>query len=146
MKTIFTSLILMITINTLKAQSEKMNLTEKKAIEFFETFGTDKDWKSLLADDIVFTSPMDKVSGKDKFIELDIQFRQLVQKASVKWIISDGEQASALVDYKMTLPTGVNLNITFSEVIKLKNQRIESIEVFFDTAKFYEFLSKMEQN
>ncbi|AUP81297.1 nuclear transport factor 2 family protein [Flavivirga eckloniae] len=120
------------------------NLTEKKVFEFFETFGTDKDWKSLLADDINFTSPMDEVDDKDKFIELDTQFRQLVKKASVKWIITNDEQASALVNYDMALPTGDSLNITFSEIINLDNQKIKSIEVFFDTAKFYEFLSKME--
>lgn len=146
MKAILAILILMITTNTLKAQSEKMNSTEEKIIEFFETFGTDKDWKSLLSENISFTSPMDKVNGKDKFIELDIQFRQLVQKASVKWIISDGNQASVLVDYNMSLPTGDSLNIVFSEIIKLENQKIESIEIFFDTAQFYDFLSKMKQD
>ncbi|WP_422081032.1 hypothetical protein [Ulvibacterium sp.] len=88
---------------------------------------------------------MDKVSDKYKFIELDIQFRQLVQKASVKWIITEGEQASALVDYDMALPSGYCLNITFSEVIKLDDNKITSIEVFFDTTKFYGFLSKMKK-
>ncbi len=122
-----------------------MNLTESKVLDFFETFGTDKDWKSFLADELKFTSPMDKISGKDKFVELDIQFRQLVQKASVMWIISDGEQASTLVNYEMILPQGDSLNITFSEIIKLDDQKISSIEVFFDTAKFYEFLSKMKK-
>ncbi|WP_109434664.1 MULTISPECIES: nuclear transport factor 2 family protein [Aquimarina] len=130
-------------MNTIQAQT--MNTTEKKVIEFFGTFGTDKDWKSLLANELNFTSPIDKVSGKDKFIELDIQFRQLVQKASVKWMITKGEHASALVSYDMALPTGDSLNITFSEIIKLDDNKITSIEVFFDTAKFYEFLSKMKK-
>ena len=88
----------------------------------------------------------DATSSKEAFVLLDKQFRQLVVSASVKWIISEGDQASALVDYKMVLPSGETLDIEFSELIKVKDQKIASIKVLFDTSKFGEFLSKNPKN
>ena len=119
-----------------------MKSTKQIVIAFFETFGTSMDWQSLIADDINFSSPMDEVAGKDPFVQLDIPFRQLVKSASIQWIISEENQASALVDYQMALPSGDTLDITFSEIIRTNGQQIQSIRVFFDTEKFKTFLSK----
>ena len=119
--------------------------TKDIVFDFFGTFGTDRVWKVLLADDIAFSSPMDSTKGKEAFIPLDTQFRQLVKAASVNWVISEGSEASALVSYDMALPTGDVLNIEFSEIIEVRDRRIASIKVFFDTAVFKEFLSKLSQ-
>ena len=123
-----------------------MKSTKDIVLEFFGTFSTDEGWESMLAADMVFSSPMDTTSNKGAFIPLDKQFRKLVVSASVKWVISEGDQASALVDYKMALPSGETLEIEFSEIIKVKDQKIASIKVLFDTAKFGEFLSKIPRN
>ncbi|MBM4309237.1 MAG: nuclear transport factor 2 family protein [Deltaproteobacteria bacterium] len=122
-----------------------MKSTKDIVLGFFGTFANDEGWESMLATDMVFSSPMDKTGSKEEFIPLDKQFRQLVVSASVKWIISEGDQASALVDYKMALPSGDTLDIEFSELIKVEGQKISSIKVLFDTAKFNEFLSKISR-
>ncbi len=127
-------------------QESIMKSTKDIILEFFGTFTTDEGWEPMLAADMTFGSPMDETNSKEEFIPLDKQFRQLVVSASVKWIISEGDQASALVNYKMVLPSGDTLNIEFSEIIKVEAQKISSIKVFFDTAKFNEFLSKISES
>lgn len=120
--------------------------TENIVREFFATFGANganKDWQSLLSEDFAFSSPMDKTSGKDAFVPLDTQFRQLVRAASIRWIVTEGGKASALVTYELALPTGDTLVIEFSENLVLRDQKIKSIKVLFDTATFYGFLAKM---
>lgn len=125
------------------SEDSAMKTTKDIVLEFFGTFATDEGWEPMLAKDMVFSSPMDETNSKEKFIPLDKQFRQLVVSASVKWIISEGTQASALVDYEMALPSGEKLHIEFSEILTVKAQKISSIKVLFDTAKFNEFLSKI---
>ena len=125
-------------------QPVEMNTTEKSVRAFFATFGTEQDWQSLVAEDILFKSPMDEIKGKDQFITLDQGFRQLVQQATVEWVITEEDQASALVNYDMALPTGDQFNITFSEIIRVRDAKMASIQVFFDTAKFLAFVSKLQ--
>lgn len=123
-----------------------MKSTKEIALEFFDTFATNQGWEAMLTADLAFHSPMDETNSKDAFIRLDKQFRQLVASASVRWIISEGDEASALVDYHMVLPSGDALDIEFAEIISVKEQKIASIRVLFDTAKFSGFLSRMSQN
>ena len=123
-------------------EESTMKSTKDIVLNFFSTFGTDKDWESMLATNMTFRSPMDETNSKTDFIPLDKQFRHLVVSASVNWITTEGGQASAIVDYLMALPSGQKLKIKFSEIVTVEAQKITSIEVFFDTAKFKTFLSQ----
>lgn len=91
-------------------------------------------------------SPTGTLKGKEPFIAMTGQFKQLVKSAKVKSIIVEGENASALTNYELSLPTGEMMNLDVAETISVKGQKIDSFEINFDTVKFNEFIAKMPQS
>ena len=74
------------------------------------------------------------------------KFKQGVVSASVKLLITEGKNASALTHNQTALPTGDKLNLEVSEIIRAKGQKIKSFEIFSDTAKLNAFMAKMNNN
>jgi len=123
-----------------------MKTTKDVVLEYFEAFAKDSGWEDLLTDDISFNSPTGEVTGKDAFIQMTNQFKQGVISASVKSIITEGDKASALTHYQMAIPAGDRLDLEVSEIINVKDQRIKSFEIYFDTEKLNAFMAKMNNN
>lgn len=127
-------------------KSEKMKTTKDVVLEYFDSFAKNSGWENLLTNDISFHSPTGEVKGKDAFVEMTNKFKQGVVSASVKSIITEGDKASALTRYQMAIPTGDKLDLDVSEIIHVKGQKIHSFEIYFDTAKMNEFISKINNN
>lgn len=123
-----------------------MKTTKDVVMEYFSAFSKNKGWDDMVTNEVSITSPTGTIKGKEGFVEMTNQFRQLVTSAKVKSIISDAEQASALTVYDLALPTGDKLTLNVSEIIAVKGQKIDSFEIYFDTAQFNEFMSKMNNN
>jgi ketosteroid isomerase-like protein len=123
-----------------------MKTTKDVVLEYFEAFAKNNGWENLLTEDITFNSPTGEVKGKDAFVQMTNQFKQGVVSASVKSIITEGDNASALTNYQMAIPAGDKLDLVVSEIIKVKGQKIKSFEIYFDTAKLNAFMAKASNN
>ena len=77
--------------------------------------GTDS-WKEVIADDIVFTGPVDQVSGFEAFCQLNESFMSMIR----------GNKMNKAVEAE-------NYVITQIEV---KEDKIQSIKVYYDADEF----------
>ena len=122
-----------------------MKTTKDVVLDYYSAFDKKSGWDKMITDDVIFSSPTGDIKGKDAFIELTNQFIQGVTSASVKSVITEGDSASAVTNYKMALPTGDKLDLDVSEIVEVKGQRIKSFKIYFDTAKMNEFMAKMQK-
>ena len=123
-----------------------MKTTKDVVLEYFNAFDKNKGWENLVSNNIKMSSPTGTIKGKEAFIEMTNQFKQLVKTAKVKSIIVEGENASALTNYELVLPTNDKMKLEVAETISVKEQKIDSFEIYFDTVKFNEFIAKMNNN
>lgn len=123
-----------------------MKTTKDIVLEYFNAFDKNNGWENLVSDEIKISSPSGTLKGKEAFITMTSQFKQLVKSAKVKSIIVEGVNASTLTTYELALPTNDMMNLDVAETISVKGQKIDSFEIYFDTAKFNEFMAKMPQS
>lgn len=108
---------------------------------YFAAFNNNGNWQDLISEDITFKGPMQIIEGKEQFVEMTKQFRQVVAKSQVKNTLVDGEWASALTNYNLAAPNGKKLDLDVSEIVGTKDGKINYFEIYFDTAKFNQFMA-----
>lgn|SRR5260221_9301410 len=116
-------------------------MTTKETIEtYYNGLNQKKGWESVIADNMVFNGPKTKTKGKDAYVQATIGFLQVVQAVQINNLIIDGERACAIAHYGLLSPKGNTSNCDIAEVFSVKNGKIESSAIFFDTAAFREFM------
>jgi ketosteroid isomerase-like protein len=113
--------------------------TEETIQGYYDSLKQGKDWKSFLADDMTFTSytsPVKKISGKDAYIEATNRFYSSIVSMEVRDIMIDDQKALALTHYKLKHPSGNIFTSDVAEIFTVKNGKITSFEIYFDTAPF----------
>ncbi len=132
--TIFLSLI--IVANT----KGKHSMTTKDTIEgYFNSLKQKKGWESFLSDDMIFTSftsPIKQVTGKAAYLEATKRFYSTVISVEVKDLIIEGEKACALTHYELQPPTGNTFSSDVAEIFTIRNGKIASFAIYFDSAPF----------
>jgi len=106
--------------------------------QYFDQLKTKGGWEASLADDMVFsslTSPPKVVRGKAAYLESTKRFYGSIQSMEVRQITVDGDRAVALTRYQLRGPTG-NFTSDVAEVFGVANGKINSFEIYFDTAPF----------
>jgi ketosteroid isomerase-like protein len=106
---------------------------------YFDSLKQKKDWQSFLADDMTFTSyisPVKKVTGKNAYIEATRRFYSSIVSMEVTDIMIDDEKALALTHYELKHPGGNNFSSDVAEIFTVKNGKINSFTIYFDSAPF----------
>jgi ketosteroid isomerase-like protein len=106
---------------------------------YFDSLKQKKEWQSFLADDIVFTSytsPVRKVIGKNAYIEATKRFYSSIVSMEIRDMMIQGEKAWALTRYELKHPAGNNFSSDVAEIFTVKNGKIVSFEIYFDSAPF----------
>lgn len=115
-------------------------MTTRETIQsYFGALEQKKDWASFLAEDMTFTSftsPIKQVSGRAAFIESTKRFYSMIAAVEVKRVIVDGDHACALTHYTLKPPAGPTFGSDVAEVFAVRDGKIASLEIFFDTAPF----------
>jgi ketosteroid isomerase-like protein len=116
-------------------------MTTKQTLElFFDAVMQKTDWESFLADNLVFisaTSPVKQVNGKAAALTGLRRFYSMVSRLDVREIIVEGEQACALTRYTLKPPAGgANFTSDVAEIFTVRNDRITSFAIYFDTAPY----------
>jgi len=118
-------------------------MTTKETIEnYFNNLSKNDGWQNNLSDSMEFFSPRQNTVGKEHYIEATLRFFQFVYGFEIKELIIDGDKACALVSYQVKSPKGNKSTCEVAEILTVKNGKLQSSKIYFDTAAFQEFISR----
>ena len=122
-----------------------MSKTSLQIVQSFQKLlgsGTD-DWQDLISDRIVFKGPVDQVSGKQRFIELNQGFFPLVKGYEPLNAFDYGEHVCLEGTFKVSTPSGKTIDLEMAEIYSVKNGQIQTVRVYYDAEEFRkEFATK----
>lgn len=126
--------------NAEKFAVSERNMTTRETIEgYFDRLKQKKDWRSFLADDMVFTSftsPVKQVGGKAAYLESTKRFYEGILSFEVRDLIIDGDKACALTRYQLQRPQGLAFESNVAEIFRVRDGKITSFDIYFDSAPF----------
>ncbi|MBL4594127.1 MAG: nuclear transport factor 2 family protein [Flavobacteriales bacterium] len=114
---------------------------EKSPMEVFQAFGegmmsgTDS-WKEVIADNIVFTGPVDQVNGLEAFAKLNEGFMPMIRGNEMKQAVEAGSFVITQIEMDVAMPSGKTIKLDMSEWYEIKAGKIQSIKVYYDAEEF----------
>ena len=106
---------------------------------YFQALAQKGVWQSFLADDLrftSFTSPVKELTGKAAYLESTRRFFSMVASVEVRDLIVQGAKACALTRYQLQAPNGTRFQSDVAELFTVRNGKIETFGIYFDTAPF----------
>ncbi len=107
---------------------------------YYKGFAQKSNWESVLSDDFKFwggdmlkTTPL---VGKSAYLEVIKRFSRLYTVMHVKQMIVDNDSACVIGNYNYVFPNGKSINGDVAEIWKVKNGKLDSLTIFFDTLNF----------
>ena len=107
---------------------------------YYKGFAEKSGWEHTIADDFQYiggdmnnTQP---VVGKQAYIEIIKRFSQRFESMRVEKMIIDGNNASVIGNYDFQFPNGRRINGNVSELWTIKNDKLQSLTLYFDTLTF----------
>ena len=115
-------------------------MTTKDVIQgYFGRLQRKQGWEELLAEDMVFTSfasPNKQVGGRAAYLEATKRFFAMIVSVEVRDLLAEGPKACALTRYELRRPDGVVFVSDVAEIFAVREGRISSLGIYFDTAPF----------
>jgi ketosteroid isomerase-like protein len=106
---------------------------------YFKALKGKADWTSFLSDDMEFTSftsPPKRASGKTAYLESTKRFFSMIAGLEIRDVMVDGPRACALTRYQLQPPAGPAFSSDVAEVFEVRDGRIASFAIYFDSAPF----------
>jgi len=115
--------------------------TTRKLLEtYYKGFAEKANWEGVLADDFEYVggdmNNTQPVVGKQAYIEIIKRFSQRFEAMRVKQMIVEGDKASVIGNYDFQFPNGLKINGNVSENWAVKNGKLQSLTLYFDTLTF----------
>jgi ketosteroid isomerase-like protein len=114
-------------------------MTTRDAVQgYFNALKQRSGWESFLSDTMTFTSytsPVKQATGKDAFLQATKRFYSSIVSFEVRDLIVENERACASTRYELQGPDG-RFSSDVAELFTVKNGRIESFAIYFDSAPF----------
>ena len=115
--------------------------TTRQVLEsYYKGFAVKANWETLIADDFEYVggdmNNIKPVVGKQAYIEIIKRFSQRIEAMRVKQMIVEGDKASVIGNYDFQFPNGFKINGNVSENWTVKNGRLQSLTLYFDTLTF----------
>ena len=116
-------------------------MATKELLEtYYKGFAKKGNWDSVLSDNFKFMSgDMTKITpiiGKVAYIEVIKRFSQLFTSMRIKQMIVEHDSACVIGNYDYTFPNGISINGDVAEIWNVKNGKLDSLTIFFDTLTF----------
>ena len=122
-------------MTTLKSTKEIITI-------YYDKISQKGDWQSIIADDITFTSVGKITTNKKAYVEATTRFLQVVKSLKINEFIVEGNKACITVEYHLESPKGNTASCEVAEVLMVKDDKINSSCIFFDTESFREFMAQ----
>ena len=110
--------------------------------EYYDLISQKGDWQSLIADKITFTSVGKITYTKDAYVEATTRFLQVVTSLKINEFIVEDNKACITVEYSLQSPKGNTGSCEVAEVLMVRDGKIYSSCIFFDTASFRSFMAQ----
>ena len=115
--------------------------TTRQVLEsYYKGFAAKANWETVIADDFEYVggdmNNIKPVVGKQAYIEIIKRFSQRFDAMRVKQMIVEGDKASVIGNYDFQFPNGVKINGNVSENWTVKNGKLQSLTLYFDTLTF----------
>jgi ketosteroid isomerase-like protein len=115
-------------------------MTTRETVQgYFNSLEQRNGWESFLSDEMTFTSftsPVKQLKGKSAYLEATKRFYSTVASVQVREMIVDGEKACVLTRYELQPPKGDRFVSDVAELFAVKNGKIDSFSIYFDSAPF----------
>jgi len=110
---------------------------------YYEGFAKKQGWESVISEDFKYiggdmtnTTP---VVGKQAYIEVIKRFSKLFTAMRVKEMIIEEDRACVIGNYDLAFPSGKSINANVAEIWKIKDDKLDSLTIYFDTLGFENF-------
>lgn len=90
----------------------------------------------LLSGNFVFSGPLMKVEGREKYIALLSQFLAVHSGFKVIRQFEDGDEVCSINELVVTAPSGDQVKMEMAEWFKLRDGRISEHSIFYDPSEF----------
>jgi len=109
--------------------------TREMLKKYYDGLSSKGDWNSMLSEEILLTGTVAKESkGKEPFVNNN--FFKMVRSLKIKLLMVENENACALVSYDLMSPKGKSFTSEVAEIWKVKDRKLDSLAIYFDTAAF----------
>lgn len=114
---------------------------KKLPMEVFQEFGQGMmsgtgSWKEVISEDIVFTGPIDQVKGLEAFAKLNESFMPMIRGNEMKQVVEVGDFVITQMEMDVAMPSGKIIKLDMSEWYEIKDNKIQSIKVYYDAEQF----------
>jgi len=115
----------------------------KEIIEsYYDGIAQKKGWESVISEEIIFSGAGPKTVGKTAYIEGTTRFLKAVKTSKIITLILEGNKACAVIRYELVSPKGKEMSSEVAEILSVRDGKIDSSSIFFDTAGFKEFMAQ----
>ncbi len=130
-----------VTIHNFKNRKMENSESTKQLLEtYYKGFAQKEEWEVVISDDFkYFGGDMTKTAptvGKVAYMEVIKRFSRVFQTMRVKEMIIEGENACVIGNYDFKFPNDVSMNGDVAEIWKVKNGKLDSLTIFFDSLTF----------
>ncbi|MEJ1239330.1 nuclear transport factor 2 family protein [Chryseolinea sp. T2] len=119
---------------------EKQALTKQLLETYYSGFAAKSNWEDTIADDFRYVggdmTNTQPVVGKQAYVDIIKRFSQRFESMRVRQMIVDGDKASVIGNYDFQFPNGRKINGNVSENWTVKNGKLQSLTLYFDTLTF----------
>ena len=119
---------------------ENQSLTKQLLDNYYKGFAAKANWENTIADDFQYVggdmNNTQPVVGKQAYVEIIKRFSQRFQSMRVTQMIVEGDKASVIGNYDFQFPNGQKINGNVSENWTVKNGKLQSLTLYFDTLTF----------
>jgi ketosteroid isomerase-like protein len=103
--------------------------------KYYNGLAKKEGWQSLLSDDVLLSGTVAKESrGRDFFVNNN--FFSMIRNLKVRQMIIENDNAFALVSYDLLSPKGAGFSSDVAEIWKVRDNKLVSLTIYFDTAAF----------
>jgi ketosteroid isomerase-like protein len=114
--------------------------TKELLNKYYQGFAAKANWEDTIADDFEYVggdmNNLQPVVGKQAYIDIIKRFSQRFQSMRVKQMIVEGDKASVIGNYDFQFPNGHQINGNVSEHWTVRNGKLQSLTLYFDTLTF----------
>lgn len=116
-------------------------MTTKEPLDlYYQRFSEKSNWESLIADDFQYIggdmTKADPLVGRQAYIEVIKRFSQVFKTMRVKEMIIDGDNVCVIGNYDFRFPNQKEINGNVAELWTVRNDKLQSLRIYFDTATF----------
>lgn len=90
----------------------------------------------LLAEDVVFSGPLMRITGRDAYAGLLQQFLPAHVSTRVLKQFGEGDQVCSINELTVRTPAGAHITLSMAEWFKLRDGRIAEHTLFYDPREF----------